>query len=137
MYWPLHLCFHARNRCPGLCPVTFGVTMKHRSRIGICKMGIPPAVGWWNNCEEKTGDGSKRGGEFSFSSCCTEPGSQTSFVSSVFLRVGFILSIQLTLLKERTHYSSLLLWLGWDQSFLLFLHSYLGVKVSSSFIRRV
>lgn len=83
-------------------------------------MRIPPAVGWWNNCVKKTGKGSKRGGEFSFSSCCTKLGDQTLPILSAFVRIDFFLSLQMTLLKEaaQNYLFSLLPWLRWDQGLL-------------------
>lgn len=83
-------------------------------------MGIPPAVGRWNNCVKKPGKGGKRGGEFSFSSCCPELGDQAVLVLSGFLRRDFILFLQMILLKEATHCYPfpLLPWLRWDQGLL-------------------
>lgn len=76
-------------------------------------------MGRWNNRVKKTGKGGKRGGEFSFSPCCTELGDETVLVLSGFCKKRFHL-VTMTLLKEATHYYpfSLLPRLRWDQGLL-------------------
>lgn len=60
-------------------------------------------------------------------------------VLPVFVRMDFIFSLQMTLLKEIHYYLfSLLPWLGWDLGLLPALPaSYSGLKVSSSSVRGI